>query len=163
MLQVRDIQQKELHTFLARIFFQIQRLHINKYRKILVFESFFDYACWIHMVITRKGFICLDLMDLQVGYCPQFDALLELLTVREHLELYARIKRVPKSRFNQVWNHAWSVYFSFHAYAILFSHDHIIHFIRLLKTSWQNLIYGHKQTNLRPLLVVVTNVNYQWP
>lgn len=38
----------------------------------------------------------------QVGYCPQFDALLELLTVREHLELYARIKRVPKARFNQV-------------------------------------------------------------
>lgn len=30
-----------------------------------------------------------------LGYCPQFDALLELLTVREHLELYARIKGVP--------------------------------------------------------------------
>lgn len=28
----------------------------------------------------------------KIGYCPQFDALLELLTVREHLELYARIK-----------------------------------------------------------------------
>ncbi len=31
-----------------------------------------------------------------LGYCPQYDALLELLTVREHLELYARIKGVPK-------------------------------------------------------------------
>jgi len=31
-----------------------------------------------------------------LGYCPQFDALLELLTVREHLELYARIKGVPE-------------------------------------------------------------------
>ena len=30
-----------------------------------------------------------------LGYCPQFDALLELLTTREHLELYARIKGVP--------------------------------------------------------------------
>lgn len=30
-----------------------------------------------------------------LGYCPQFDALLELLTVREHLELFAAIKRVP--------------------------------------------------------------------
>ncbi|XP_048226165.1 ABC transporter A family member 1 isoform X2 [Ricinus communis] len=29
-----------------------------------------------------------------IGYCPQFDALLEFLTVREHLELYARIKGV---------------------------------------------------------------------
>jgi ABC-type nitrate/sulfonate/bicarbonate transport system ATPase subunit len=27
-----------------------------------------------------------------LSYCPQFDALLELLTVREHLELYGRIK-----------------------------------------------------------------------
>jgi ATP-binding cassette subfamily A (ABC1) protein 3 len=30
-----------------------------------------------------------------LGYCPQFDALLDLLTPREHLELYARIKGVP--------------------------------------------------------------------
>jgi predicted PurR-regulated permease PerM len=29
-----------------------------------------------------------------LGYCPQFDALLDLLTTREHLELYARIKGV---------------------------------------------------------------------
>jgi len=27
-----------------------------------------------------------------IGYCPQFDALLELMTVHEHLELFARIK-----------------------------------------------------------------------
>lgn len=33
---------------------------------------------------------------MQVGYCPQFDALLEFLTVQEHLELYARIKGVPE-------------------------------------------------------------------
>ncbi|CAN6443979.1 unnamed protein product [Victoria cruziana] len=37
-----------------------------------------------------------------VGYCPQFDALLELLTVQEHLELYARIKGVPGHRVNAV-------------------------------------------------------------
>ncbi|GLE02082.1 hypothetical protein PINS_up010920 [Pythium insidiosum] len=30
-----------------------------------------------------------------VGYCPQFDALHDLLTVEEQLELYARIKGVP--------------------------------------------------------------------
>ncbi|KAG8371966.1 hypothetical protein BUALT_Bualt12G0017800 [Buddleja alternifolia] len=29
-----------------------------------------------------------------IGYCPQFDALLEFVTVREHLDLYARIKGV---------------------------------------------------------------------
>ncbi|GFY96206.1 ATP-binding cassette A1 [Actinidia rufa] len=37
-----------------------------------------------------------------IGYCPQFDALLEFLTVREHLELYARIKRVPEYRLEDV-------------------------------------------------------------
>ncbi|KAB1222272.1 ABC transporter A family member 1 [Morella rubra] len=31
-----------------------------------------------------------------IGYCPQFDALLEFLTAQEHLELYARIKGVPE-------------------------------------------------------------------
>ena len=32
-----------------------------------------------------------------LGYCPQFDSLMELLTVREHLELFARIKGVPEA------------------------------------------------------------------
>ncbi|KAL5708093.1 Phospholipid-transporting ATPase abca1 [Ranunculus cassubicifolius] len=51
-----------------------------------------------------------------IGYCPQFDALLEFLTVREHLELYARIKGVPESMLKDVveekleefdlWKHA---------------------------------------------------------
>lgn len=39
---------------------------------------------------------------LQIGYCPQFDALLEYLTVQEHLELYARIKGVSDYRMNDV-------------------------------------------------------------
>ncbi|PPD73624.1 hypothetical protein GOBAR_DD29449 [Gossypium barbadense] len=37
-----------------------------------------------------------------IGYCPQFDALLEYLTVQEHLELYARIKGVLDYRMNDV-------------------------------------------------------------
>ncbi|KAG4214601.1 hypothetical protein ERO13_A01G131111v2 [Gossypium hirsutum] len=37
-----------------------------------------------------------------IGYCPQFDALLEYLTVQEHLELYARIKGVSDYRMNDV-------------------------------------------------------------
>lgn len=32
-----------------------------------------------------------------VGYCPQFDALFDSLTVREHLELYGRLKGIPPS------------------------------------------------------------------
>ena len=32
----------------------------------------------------------------RLGYCPQRDPLLDLLTVREHLQLYARLKGVPE-------------------------------------------------------------------
>ncbi|KAF1321194.1 Abc transporter a family member 1, partial [Globisporangium splendens] len=38
----------------------------------------------------------------QIGYCPQFDALFDLLTVREHLELFARIKGVSSAELNNV-------------------------------------------------------------
>ncbi|RLN57229.1 hypothetical protein BBJ28_00025928, partial [Nothophytophthora sp. Chile5] len=37
-----------------------------------------------------------------IGYCPQFDALFELLSVREHLELFARIKGVGRVELNGV-------------------------------------------------------------
>ena len=36
-----------------------------------------------------------------IGYCPQFDALSDLLTGREHLELYAHIKGIPKDRVSE--------------------------------------------------------------
>ena len=36
-----------------------------------------------------------------LGYCPQHDALLERLTVREHLELFGRIKNVPEASLNK--------------------------------------------------------------
>ncbi|KAF4317459.1 hypothetical protein JM18_007589 [Phytophthora kernoviae] len=38
----------------------------------------------------------------QIGYCPQFDALFDLLTVREHLELFASIKGVHHSELDAV-------------------------------------------------------------
>lgn len=37
-----------------------------------------------------------------IGYCPQFDALLEFLTPKEHLELYAAIKGIPKQLIQQL-------------------------------------------------------------
>ena len=38
----------------------------------------------------------------KLGYCPQFDALSSLLTGREHLQLYARLRGVPESDVTQV-------------------------------------------------------------
>ncbi|CAN8286970.1 unnamed protein product [Cochlearia groenlandica] len=37
-----------------------------------------------------------------IGYCPQFDALFDYLTVKEHLEFYARIKGVVDHRIDNV-------------------------------------------------------------
>ncbi|TNN47924.1 ATP-binding cassette sub-family A member 1 [Liparis tanakae] len=37
-----------------------------------------------------------------MGYCPQFDALSELLTGREHLQLYARLRGVPEEAVAKV-------------------------------------------------------------
>ena len=42
-------------------------------------------------VRTRKGF---DAARCLIGYCPQFDALYENLTVYQHLDFYAQIKGV---------------------------------------------------------------------
>lgn len=37
-----------------------------------------------------------------MGYCPQFDALDDLLTGREHLYLYARLRGVPAEEIKRV-------------------------------------------------------------
>lgn len=40
----------------------------------------------------------------QIGYCPQFNPLLDLMTAREHLHMYANLKGVPKHDVKQVVN-----------------------------------------------------------
>lgn len=37
-----------------------------------------------------------------MGYCPQFDAISDLLTGQEHLELYARLRGVPEEAVAKV-------------------------------------------------------------
>lgn len=37
-----------------------------------------------------------------LGYCPQFDAIDELLTGQEHLEFYARLRGVPENEVTTV-------------------------------------------------------------
>uniref|UniRef100_A0A8K9UUH9 ATP-binding cassette, sub-family A (ABC1), member 4b n=1 Tax=Oncorhynchus mykiss TaxID=8022 RepID=A0A8K9UUH9_ONCMY len=45
-----------------------------------------------------------DMLDVHqnMGYCPQFDAIDDLLTGREHLYLYARLRGVPESDISRV-------------------------------------------------------------
>jgi ABC-type multidrug transport system ATPase subunit len=40
----------------------------------------------------------------QIGYCPQFDPLLDLMTGREHLRMYAILKGVPKGDVTEAVN-----------------------------------------------------------
>ncbi|KAJ0400729.1 hypothetical protein ATCC90586_003403 [Pythium insidiosum] len=58
------------------------------------------------LIAPSNGFVTLGGYDLSrdrdkartvIGYCPQFDSLHDLLTVQEQLELYARLKGIPRS------------------------------------------------------------------
>lgn len=40
-----------------------------------------------------------------MGYCPQFDAIDDQLTGREHLYLYARLRGVPAENIKRVNKH----------------------------------------------------------
>eukprot|EP00760_Papus_ankaliazontas_P022183 PhM_4_TR18813/c3_g1_i1/m.35877/K05643/ABCA3; ATP-binding cassette, subfamily A (ABC1), member 3 len=44
----------------------------------------------------------LDQLRRQLGYCPQFDALLDLLTPEEHLYLYARLRGIPEPKIKNI-------------------------------------------------------------
>ncbi|XP_016358821.1 ATP-binding cassette sub-family A member 1-like [Sinocyclocheilus anshuiensis] len=44
----------------------------------------------------------LQLVQQNMGYCPQFDAIDELLTGREHLEFYARLRGVPQKEVSMI-------------------------------------------------------------
>lgn len=48
--------------------------------------------------------VLMDILDVHqnMGYCPQFDAIDELLTGREHLHLYARLRGVPEAEISRV-------------------------------------------------------------
>ena len=37
-----------------------------------------------------------------IGYCPQFDALIEPLTGRQHLVLYCRLRGIPQKEMEKV-------------------------------------------------------------
>lgn len=57
--------------------------------------------------IHINGFNVLDRIELSkarkfIGYCPQFDALFKGLTVRQHLEFYARIKGIVPELRNSI-------------------------------------------------------------
>lgn len=66
------------------------------------------YAPW-HAVIVTHLLVLLrsirtEMRDVHqnLGYCPQFDGIDDLLTGREHLEFYARLRGVPEKEVAMV-------------------------------------------------------------
>lgn len=69
---------------------------MNSHHNLLIRRTSFintqQYVC-----VCVSCSILKDLLRVQqsIGYCPQFDALFDDLTAREHLQLYTRLRGVP--------------------------------------------------------------------
>lgn len=65
--------------------------------------------CVVSFSVSKGG----RLVQKNVGYCPQFDALFHELTPTEHLQLYAKIRGITTSAQKRVINSAyqkeWSI------------------------------------------------------
>lgn len=82
----------------------VWRLLENNYVPVIVMtfgsDSFILFFIFVYSIFKKKmkAYKC-------IGYCPQFDALFDELTAREHLLFYARVKGVKQKDEKQViWN-----------------------------------------------------------
>ena len=55
--------------------------------------------------IKVKTFNDFQKVQANMGYCPQFDALIDQMTGRETLTMYARLRGVPENEIRIVVNH----------------------------------------------------------
>lgn len=70
-----------------RVWFSCFMQWLNHYLHLLyVFSGFFSASIRTEMRDVHQS----------LGYCPQFDAIDNLLTGREHLQFYARLRGVPE-------------------------------------------------------------------
>ncbi|RXN15649.1 retinal-specific ATP-binding cassette transporter-like protein [Labeo rohita] len=77
--------------------------------KNVTFMAIEGFVYFILNVLIQYRFfldhcILTNILDVHqnMGYCPQFDAIDDLLTGREHLHLYARLRGVPESEISRV-------------------------------------------------------------
>lgn len=56
------------------------------------------FSIFLSFSILRE----IDEVHQNMGYCPQFDAINDLLTGREHLEFYAILRGVPEGEVCEV-------------------------------------------------------------
>jgi ATP-binding cassette subfamily A (ABC1) protein 3 len=69
------------------------------------------FKCLTSELAPTKGKIFIDGLNLAanfdkvrnlIGYCPQFDAIFEYLTVKENLQFYARIRGIPSRKIESI-------------------------------------------------------------
>lgn len=70
--------------------------------QISVFLCPYNLTCFLSL-----GSILSNIHEVHqsMGYCPQFDAVTELLTGREHVEFFALLRGVPEKEVGKVLGH----------------------------------------------------------
>uniref|UniRef100_A0A4W6FFI7 ATP binding cassette subfamily A member 4 n=1 Tax=Lates calcarifer TaxID=8187 RepID=A0A4W6FFI7_LATCA len=102
ILQIRDLSKVKI-TDLNMSCFGL--LGVNGAGKTTTFKMLTGDTDVSSGDATVAGYsILTEILDVHqnMGYCPQFDAIDELLTGREHLYLYARLRGVPESEIPRV-------------------------------------------------------------
>ena len=59
----------------------------------------FELMCFVYYTSIREEILKVHNC---IGYCPQFDALIDEMTGRDHLMLYARLRGIPSNELKQV-------------------------------------------------------------
>jgi ABC-type multidrug transport system, ATPase component len=77
------------------LFFYNNSLKVLKYFNTLTIKNKCVKKISFHFIIVIRSYI---------GYCPQFDALNDRLTPREHLEFYSRVRNLPSVLLNTIVN-----------------------------------------------------------
>lgn len=85
ILLLQELPQKI--RILFKLFVSVLELVLQNYNSFLCFSSILTHISNVHQ---------------NMGYCPQFDAIDDLLTGREHLYLYARLRGVPAEEIKRV-------------------------------------------------------------
>lgn len=74
----------------------------NLYRNMLVPSHFIGTVRYPLLCSPPSVVREMERVHQLMGYCPQFDAISDLLTGREHLEFYARLRGVPEETVAKV-------------------------------------------------------------
>uniref|UniRef100_A0A4W5LI12 ABC transporter domain-containing protein n=1 Tax=Hucho hucho TaxID=62062 RepID=A0A4W5LI12_9TELE len=105
LLRICDLSKVQYHRLLPHLVVCFGLLGINGAGKTTTFKMLTGDISISGGEAFLNGYsIRTEMRDVHqnMGYCPQFDALNDLLTGREHLEFYARLRGVPENEVPMV-------------------------------------------------------------